>query len=99
MQLDSKCVIFAGSRTGDMGNFERNNTVRKEREERDFKVREKLSGFFFDLAKLLLATITIASLSPMFTGSEAPVRIDLSIAGLIGSIIMFLIGYVVLNKR
>ena len=42
-----------------MGNFERSNTVRKEREERDFKVREKLSGFFFDLAKLLLATITV----------------------------------------
>ena len=59
MQLDSKWIIFAVSRTSDMGNFERGNTVRKEREERDFKVREKLSGFFFDLAKLLLATITV----------------------------------------
>ena len=26
-----------------MGNVERNNTMRKEREERDFKVREKLA--------------------------------------------------------
>ena len=72
--------------------------MRKEREERDFKVREKLAGFLFDLAKLILTTITIASISPIFTRSEVPVRIDIAIAGLVGCIIMFLIGYVIIKR-
>ena len=82
-----------------MGKYNNSYVSRKDREERDFKVREKLSGFLFDMAKLILTTISVASISPIFTGSETPVRLDIAIAGLADCIIMFLIGYVVLNKN
>ena len=81
-----------------MGKYNNSYISRKDREERDFKVREKLSGFFFDMAKLILTTISVASISPIFTRSEVPVRIDIAIAGLVGCIIMFLIGYVIIKR-
>lgn len=82
-----------------MGNFERNASVRKEREERDFKVREKLSGYFFDLSKLVLMAITIASISPIITDGYDEAKWDIALIGLIVSAVMFVIGYYVLKSK
>ena len=96
MQLDSKCIIFAGSRTSDMGNFERSNTVRKEREERDFKVREKLSGFFFDLAKLVFAGTVVGNLSS-FAGSVQMIDNWFIFLGMVSTAVIATIGYRILR--
>ena len=49
-----------------MGKFDDARNEKKERIERDFKVREKLSGFFFDLAKLVFAAMALGGLTPIF---------------------------------
>ena len=82
-----------------MGNFERDASVRKEHEERDFKVREKLSGYFFDLSKLVLMAITIASISPIITDGYDEAKWDIALIGLIVSAVMFVIGYYVLKSK
>lgn len=53
-----------------MGKFDDARNEKKERVERDFKVREKLSGFFFDLAKLVFAAMVIGGLTPVMNGEK-----------------------------
>ncbi|MDY5637450.1 MAG: DUF6722 family protein [Parabacteroides sp.] len=82
-----------------MGNFERNNSVRKEREERDFKVRDKLAGYFFDLSKLVLTAITVASISPIIKEGYDGAKWDIALVGLIVGIVIFLLGYIILKGK
>ena len=81
-----------------MGNFERNNAAKKDREERDVKVREKLAGFFFDLAKLVFAGIVIASFSPMIEGNRQ-IDFEFGSVGVNSTVILAITGYRLLNKK
>ena len=72
--------------------------MRKEREERDFKVREKLAGFFFDLSKLVFAGIVIGSFTPM-SGGNHHIDFEFVSYGINSTVILAVIGYRILNKK
>ena len=54
----------------DMGNYTKQIEVKKERKERDRTRREKLAGFFYDLAKITFAGLVIGVLSPFLSGEN-----------------------------
>ena len=79
-----------------MSKFEDARSEKKERVERDFKVREKLSGFFFDLAKLVFAAMVLGGLTPILSGSEYT-DMNLVISGVFATEVLFFIGYKILK--
>lgn len=79
-----------------MGKFDDARTDRKERNERDFKVREKLSGFFFDLAKLVFAAMVLGGIAPIVDGTGSIGRFFVA-SGLLATVILFIIGYKILK--
>lgn len=79
-----------------MGKFDDARNEKKERVERDFKVREKLSGFFFDLAKLVFAAMVLGGLTPILSGSE-DTDMNLVISGIFATEVLFFIGYKILR--
>ena len=52
-------MIFSAPKQGTMGNWERQQTMRKER---DKVRRETLGKFFFDLAKLMFTTMVLGEM-------------------------------------
>ena len=52
-----------------MGNFYVRQGKAKEHQERDKTRREKLSGYFFDLSKLVFAALVLGSVTPLFSDS------------------------------
>ncbi|MDO4179872.1 MAG: hypothetical protein Q4D36_01135 [Bacteroidales bacterium] len=50
-----------------MGNFMRQQEARKEGKEKDKVRREKLAGFFYDIAKLSFAGLVIGFVMPIFS--------------------------------
>lgn len=79
-----------------MGKFDDARNEKKERVERDFKVRENLSGFFFDLAKLVFAAMVLGGLTPILSGSE-DTDMNLVISGIFASELLFFTGYKILK--
>lgn len=53
-----------------MSNFSKQIDERKERKEKDKTRREKLAGFFYDLAKITFAGLVIGVLSPILSGAN-----------------------------
>ena len=53
-----------------MRNFTKQNEERKERKEKDRTRREKLAGFFYDLAKITFAGLVIGYVSPILSESQ-----------------------------
>lgn len=80
-----------------MGKFDDARNEKKERVERDFKVREKLAGYFFDVSKLVLTAITVASISPIITDGYDRAKWDIAFIGLLVSVFMFIIGYYIIK--
>lgn len=79
-----------------MGKFEDARTEKKERVERDFKVREKLSGFFFDLAKLVFAAVVLGGFTSITNESESA-DLTLVMSGVFATGLLFFIGYKILK--
>ena len=79
-----------------MGKFDDARNEKKERVERDFKVREKLSGFFFDLAKLAFAAMVIGGLTPVMNG-EKDLDAALIFTGIFATELLFFTGYKILK--
>lgn len=79
-----------------MSKFEAARADRKERIERDFKVREKIAGFFFDLAKLAFAAMVIGGLTPVMNG-EKDLDAALIFTGIFATEVLFFIGYKILK--
>lgn len=79
-----------------MGKFDDARNEKKERVERDFKVREKLSGFFFDLAKLVFAAMVIGGLTPVMNG-EKDLDAALIFTGIFATELLFFTGYKILK--
>ena len=80
-----------------MGRFEDTRNEKKERVERDFKVREKLAGFFFDLAKLVFAAMVLVGGVSIITGEPTSSQALLVIFGLFFTSFIALIGYKILK--
>lgn len=49
-----------------MGSWSEQQEARKEGKEHDKARREKLAGFFYDIAKLVFAGLLVGGLSPLF---------------------------------
>ena len=80
-----------------MGRFEDTRNEKKERVERDFKVREKLAGFFFDLAKRVFAAMVLVGGVSIITGEPTSSQALLVIFGLFFTSFIALIGYKILK--
>lgn len=53
-----------------MGNWERQQEAKKEIKEIDRVRREKLAGFFYDIAKLSFAGLVVGVVMPIFSDSK-----------------------------
>ena len=53
-----------------MGTYTKQIEQRQERKEKDKVRREKLAGFFYDLAKLSFAGLVIGGITPAFSKEE-----------------------------
>lgn len=53
-----------------MGNWEKQQEVKKETKEKDKVRREKLAGYFFDLSKLSFAGLVISIILPLLSDVE-----------------------------
>ena len=80
-----------------MGRFEDTRNEKKERVERDFKVREKLAGFFFDLAKLVFAAMVLVGGVSIITGEPTSSQALIVISGVVFTSFIALIGYKILT--
>ena len=80
-----------------MSKFEDARSEKKERVERDFKVREKLSGFFFDLAKLVFAAMVLVGGGSIITDEPTSSQALLVIFGLFFTAFIASIGYKILK--
>ena len=98
--MDDKNEIrqkVAGKLVNIMGRFEDTRNEKKERVERDFKVREKLAGFFFDLAKLVFAAMVLVGGLSIIKGEPTSSQALLVIFGLFFTSFIALIGYKILK--
>ena len=73
--------------------MERYRVSRKEREERDFKIKEKLAGYFFDISKLVFAgMVLVGGVSLIMDGPQLK-RVILSVLGVALAALLANLGY------
>ena len=66
-----------------MSEFESNRKRTEKIEQRNNVRKEKLASFFYDLAKLIFATLGLGGLSPLLTNSDTIINLPIFILGLI----------------
>lgn len=80
-----------------MSKFDKNIEQKKERKEKDKVRKEKLSSFFFDVAKLIIAGIVIGGIAPLNSSDYLNVNYSVVIFGTIASIFFAWIGNKILK--
>ena len=71
---------------------------RKEREERDFKIKEKLAGYFFDISKLVFAgMVLVGGVSLIMDGPQLK-RAILSVLGVVLAALLANLGYRIIKN-
>ena len=68
-----------------MSEFESNRKRTEKIEQRNNVRKEKLASFFYDLAKLIFATLGLGGLSPLLTNSDTIINLPIFILGLIAT--------------
>lgn len=68
-----------------MSEFESNRKRTEKIEQRNNVRKEKLASFFYDLAKLIFATLGLGGLSPLLTNSDTIINLQIFILGLIAT--------------
>lgn len=81
-----------------MSSFDENRKAKEERKEKDKLSRENLGKFFYDLAKLVFASMVIASGVSLILNESSVSYIALLITGLIFTYILAYIGYYIFKK-
>ena len=71
-----------------MGNFVKQQEEQKEAKERDKVRRDRLAGFFYDSAKLVLAGVVIGGITPLYSDSSNRINIYVIFAGSIATILL-----------
>lgn len=71
-----------------MGNFAKQQEERKEQKERDIARRDKLAGFFYDAAKLVLAGVVIGGITPLYSDNSNEINVYVIFAGSIATILL-----------
>ena len=78
--------------------MERYRVSRKEREERDFKIKEKLAGYFFDISKLVFAgMVLVGGVSLIMDGPQLK-RAILSVLGVALAALLANLGYRIIKN-
>lgn len=82
-----------------MSSFSEVAEEKKEQRERKRASREKLAGFFYDIAKLVFAGLVVGGISPIFTDA-APTFANtvIVVGGVILTIFMALLANRVMNN-
>ncbi len=70
-----------------MGKWSEQQEQLKEERTRNTTRREKLAGFFFDLAKLCFATVVLGGVTPWITNREVSMSWDIIVYGAIATYI------------
>ena len=81
----------------DMGNWERKQEEKREGKEKDKLRKEKLAGFFYDSAKLILGGLVIGGISPLFMDSYHETNLYIVLIGTIATYIFARIGNEILK--
>lgn len=82
-----------------MSNYSNDIEERKERRERRKASREKLSGFVYDLAKLVFAGLVVGGISPIFTDANmTSVNAYIIVIGLFFTFVLAYIANLIMNK-
>ena len=81
-----------------MGTYTKQIEQRQERKEKDKVRREKLAGFFYDLAKLSFAGLVIGGITPAFSTVEFTGGSMMLIFGSISSITFSVIATRILKQ-
>ena len=81
-----------------MKRMEQYRVSRKERDERDFKIREKLAGYFFDISKLVFAgMVLVGGVSLIMDGPQLK-RVILSVLGVAFAALLANLGYRIIKN-
>ena len=70
-----------------MGKWSEQQEQLKEERTRNTTRREKLAGFFFDLAKLCFATVVLGGITPLFVDDIVNIRWGIVVSGVIATLI------------
>ena len=70
-----------------MGKWSEQQEQLKEERTRNSTRREKLAGFFFDLAKLCFATVVLGGITPLFVNDIVSIRWGIVVSGVIATLI------------
>ena len=70
-----------------MGKWSEQQEQLKEERTRNTTRREKLAGFFFDLAKLCFATVVLGGITPLFVNDIVSIRWGIVVSGVIATLI------------
>ena len=70
-----------------MGTWSEQQEQLKEERTRNTTRREKLAGFFFDLAKLCFATVVLGGITPLFVNDIVNIRWGIVVSGVIATLI------------
>ena len=76
-----------------MKRMERYRVSRKEREERDFKIKEKLAGYFFDISKLVFAGMVLVGGVPLIIDKPQIGHVVLVMIGIALTLLLATIGH------
>lgn len=80
-----------------MGNWSEQQEAKKEVKEKDKVRREKLAGFFFNLAQLTFAGLVLGGITPIYANVEAGVNWYVLAAGSIWTIMLAKVGNTILK--
>ena len=82
-----------------MSEFETKRKANEKVEQRNNLRREKLAGFFFDLAKLIFAALVLGGLSPLLTDDTKIINWSIFVLGLIATSSLALFANQILKYR
>lgn len=80
-----------------MGNFSNLQEKKKEVKEKDKVRREKLAGFFYDAAKLVLAGLVIGGITPLYD-RENELNIYVILVGMVATCLLAWIANKILKQ-
>ncbi len=80
-----------------IGNWSEQQEAKKEVKEKDKVRREKLAGFFFNLAQLSFAGLVLGGITPIYANVEAGVNWYVLAAGSIWTVMLAKVGNTILK--
>lgn len=80
-----------------MGSWEKRQEEMREGKEKDKVRKEKLAGFFYDSAKLILGGLVVGGISPLFADSYHEMNLYVVFIGTIATYIFARIGNEILK--